>query len=147
MINIPKLPIGETLRYDGRTYLGTKNGNVDISKTKGGFHQVFNSIERNEISEELREEGMWVYVYQEDMVYKLIGGTTNDCWKPYESKKMFEQNVASLEWVFEHNLGYFPNSIITDGEGYEIKCLIQHKDKNTIICYFNIPTTGTITLS
>lgn len=146
-MTIPKLPLGETLRYDGRTYLGTKNGNVDISKSKGGFHQVFNIEERDELPDELREEGMWVYVYQQDMVYKLIGGITNINWKPYENKKFFEQNIESKEWIFRHNLGYFPNSIITDSEGFEIKTLIQHIDKNTIICYFNVPTTGTITLS
>lgn len=46
----------------------------------GGYHQVANAAARNAIPTELRQLGMDVWVDNEQVLYRLVGGVTNGDW-------------------------------------------------------------------
>lgn len=113
---------------------------------KGGFHQVVSLTDRDNIFEERKTEGMWCYVLEVDKVYKLIGGSWIELTINNE-KKTFNQITPSDKWEFTHNMNCYPNVLIMDSEGFKIDTMVQYVSINKIICYFNEPTIGKVSLS
>jgi hypothetical protein len=52
---------------------------------KGGYRSVDTIVDRNNITESRREDGMLVYVRDDDITYQLKGGITNAHWEIYSA--------------------------------------------------------------
>lgn len=78
---------------------------------KGGMRSVQTMEERNNIPEARREEGMFVYVIEEQKVFQLIGGIENSNWNESEA---LSGKVSSLFVSESQPDDPTPNSIWID---------------------------------
>lgn len=57
------------------------------------------------------------------------------------------QAAASLHWVINHNLGYFPNVTFVDNDGIEVEGVTNYQDTTILFGNFNIAFSGKAYLS
>lgn len=126
----------------------------DSKYGKGGWREVDTITERDSISQDRRSIGMAVHVLENQTVYTLKGGTTNDKWSilnlpsidPYKSF-IYEQALPSNRWEVSHKLGRYPSVTVVDSAGTTVEGDIQYIDNNNIVIEFSAPFTGKAYLS
>lgn len=72
--------VGIDLISDIRPKNDADHGVVQDQYLVGGFRRVQDQTERNAIPTLRREEGMFVYVIDDDQLWKLVGGILNSNW-------------------------------------------------------------------
>lgn len=77
-----------------------KNGGTfavaEANDLKGGHYQVATLVERNNIPEERRKEGMLVTVDEDETTYELRGGLSDAYWKRLEKMEpITEQEILN----------------------------------------------------
>ena len=73
-MNIPKVPIGEILNINDRIYLGTINGNIDITQKKDYFFVVETKNEIINLTPEDRNTKNLYFSLNDCFVYSFVGG-------------------------------------------------------------------------
>ncbi len=87
---------------------------------KGGMKSVESIEERNTIPEERREEGMIVYVSEDQTAYALRGGITNSKWVDLQSF-IEGANAGRLKVSVEEPLNPTPTTVWMDVGNHDIK--------------------------
>lgn len=126
---------------------------VNDSLLIGSFRVVYNTIERNNISTIYRKQGMLVRTQTDNKLYELRGGVTNAHWvevflapNPVNYKVM-TQTVPSTIWDMTHDMGFYPNVTIMDGNGFKINTQVQFVSVNRVVLTFNTPEYGKVVFS
>jgi len=57
------------------------------------------------------------------------------------------QNAVSLEWIINHNLGYYPNIVVEDSAGTRVEADITYNNVNQIKVKLSVPLSGRAYLS
>lgn len=55
---------------------------------------------------------------------------------------IYEQQVPSLQWTINHNLGKYASVSVVDYGNNIVQCNIEYINENQIKLYFNYPTSG-----
>jgi hypothetical protein len=108
---------------------------------QGGWHEVTDLIERDNIPQERRSIGMAVYVQEDDTIYLLKDGTSNNHWKALNTggtstTYTHTQGIASQTWLIIHNLGKKPSITIVDSADSVVEGEIQYVDENRALVTF-----------
>lgn len=114
---------------------------------KGGWREVENISERDSISNDRRNIGMVVYVKENDTIYILKNGITNDNWVIFtasakNSTFIFTQGLPNKRWDIQHNLKKYPSVTIVDSAGTEVIGDVQYLNENNITILFSSSFSG-----
>lgn len=114
---------------------------------KGGWREVENISERDSISNDRRNIGMVVYVKENDTIYILKNGITNDNWVIFtasanNSTFIFTQGLPNNRWDIQHNLKKYPSVTIVDSAGTEVIGDVQYLNENNITILFSSSFSG-----
>lgn len=114
---------------------------------KGGWREVENISERDSISNDRRNIGMVVYVKENDTIYILKNGITNDNWVIFtasanNSTFIFTQGLPKYRWDIQHNLKKYPSVTIVDSAGTEVIGDVQYINENKITILFSSSFSG-----
>ncbi|MBN2617177.1 MAG: hypothetical protein JXR64_02555 [Spirochaetales bacterium] len=118
----------------------------------GGFMHFDTLNDRDALTPLRREQGMVVYVEEDNNFYKLTSGILNDNWEvlvinPIEiivEDKYYkhDQGVPSSIWNIEHNLNKYPSCTIIDSAGEEVVGSVKFIDNNNIQITFSVAFSG-----
>lgn len=118
----------------------------------GGFMHFDTLVERDALHSLRREQGMVVYVEEDNNFYKLTNGVLNDNWavlvtNPIEiivQDKYYKHNqgIPSSVWNIAHNLNKYPSCTIVDSAGEEVEGSVRFIDNNNIEITFSAAFSG-----
>ena len=115
---------------------------------KGGFRSVATLDERDSITDMRKENGMFVYVIENETlyVYKIVddigswiewsGGSSGSTYQEYNFPS------SSTVWNIPHNLGLYPSVITVDSSREEIFGKVEYTDSNNIKITFSEAVSG-----
>lgn len=118
----------------------------------GGFMHFDTLAERDALTSLRREQGMVIYVEEDNNFYKLTGGILNENWailvtNPIEvivQDKYYkhDQAIPSAVWTIEHNLNKYPSVTVIDTAGSEVVGDTSFIDNNNIRITFSAAFSG-----
>lgn len=66
----------------------------------------------------------------------IIEGSHDSAYYGIDQTYIYNQEVASDEWIIQHNLNKYPSVTIVDSAGSRVVGSYRYVDSNTIICTF-----------
>lgn len=117
----------------------------DAKYGKGGFRSVATTAERDAITTDRKEPGMFVYVVENEKLYVY----KNNAWVEWLSggggsgiSEVYTFSTAATTWTITHNLGLYPSVTTVDSNKELIVGRVRYTDNNTITITFSEAVSG-----
>ena len=128
----------------------------DAKYGKGGFRSVQTIADRDDITDDRKEAGMFVYVVENEKIYVLENNNDNWIWVEWESgggggggESYTYYGTESSVWEITHNKEKYPNSVIVidSTDNQTIIGDVVYNNTNKITITFSESVTGTAYLN
>ena len=119
----------------------------DAKYGKGGFRAVRTISERDNITSYRKDEGMFVFVIEEDKLFYF----KNNSWQEWSSdgggggtgiSEVYTFSTPSTTWTIPHGLGLYPSVTTVDSTGEVILGDVTYVDDENITVTFGEAVSG-----